>query len=560
MLSGDVHKEFPSDIKQRKKFNSYTYDLVNCDLTPNEKLITEKVNSVCETSEDIEQTKMDSCRDIGLDEDAGLELTMSLEGHVNPSDTINGNLANNFQDTKPSEFCCDCHCTRNFQQKDKTSIKSNSGNLDRDCSKHQLSHEHSFNVENDIKVLTFRTRLKLSRKLLSSTDLVSGSVKNDDTELQRNSNLSNDRSNCFNKNMALIFGCSATIVIILCLCGVVFMMNQSMEHTTSMNNNSSSYSKLHHVVVNSSKQHIETTTEPRIIMDLPYRSVRLEEFEEHLEKSKSAAEAFKVFFSDKSLTEEQVNSIMHMKRYYVHVDDNKDNDEHLDDYSDVDIDTVQASDAFIDDSDAMGLAFQHHTEMTSHPFSSCQDPQPELVRVDLQFDNPVQYFYPKCTILHRCRNTTGCCANGAVCAPRSKDGIELVYKYFMVVEQVPGVDGIQPAPHHAVFKTFINHTACECKPLVINTNCKKDCPIGFVKRRGDDENCKCMCKHGQRHCKQISRGLLPLEEEGLACIKRDECIVPDCQSGKFDINTGYCPAFRRHGHNRRGGKHRKRRG
>lgn len=49
--------------------------------------------------------------------------------------------------------------------------------------------------------------------------------------------------------------------------------------------------------------------------NIPFRSVSKDVFYKHLSKSNSAAEMLKIFFNDSSLTEEQVNSIMFMKKH-----------------------------------------------------------------------------------------------------------------------------------------------------------------------------------------------------------------------------------------------------
>lgn len=51
-------------------------------------------------------------------------------------------------------------------------------------------------------------------------------------------------------------------------------------------------------------------------------------------------------------------------------------------------------------------ATQHYEQVLYHPYSSCQDPQPEVIYIPPE--GHIKYI-PEYTILHRCRNTTGCC-------------------------------------------------------------------------------------------------------------------------------------------------------
>lgn len=51
-------------------------------------------------------------------------------------------------------------------------------------------------------------------------------------------------------------------------------------------------------------------------------------------------------------------------------------------------------------------ATEHYAQVFDHPYASCQDPQPEVIYIPPE--GHIKYI-PEYTILHRCRNTTGCC-------------------------------------------------------------------------------------------------------------------------------------------------------
>lgn len=79
----------------------------------------------------------------------------------------------------------------------------------------------------------------------------------------------------------------------------------------------------------------------------------------------------------------------------------------------------------------------HYAQVFDHPYSSCHDPQPEVIYIPPE--GHIKYI-PEYTILHRCRNTTGCCWDKSqTCTIKT---IQIVTRTFFV---------------SARFTFFINH-------------------------------------------------------------------------------------------------------
>ncbi|XP_052795856.1 uncharacterized protein LOC128228531 isoform X2 [Mya arenaria] len=269
-----------------------------------------------------------------------------------------------------------------------------------------------------------------------------------------------------------------------------------------------------------------------VVLDIPYQSVSLADFEAHLVRAKSAEELMKIFFKDPNLSAEQIRSIMYMKQ-----------NPKL--YS-TDFDPELPAHA--PEAEDMEAAFAHHMEVMTSPNSECV-PRPETERIEEVHEDSVKHFLPSCTIVHRCRKTTSCCPRGHECVP-TKEGIELFDKKFMVLEMQRGSEHLLPAKEHMVVaKTFVNHTACECRRMLVSSNCDKDCPQQFRKERPGID-CVCTCRQGHGKCRRIQRGLVALDEEDLVCIKEGNCIIPECQTGEFDVAKGFCSRSQRHKRNR----------
>lgn len=74
-------------------------------------------------------------------------------------------------------------------------------------------------------------------------------------------------------------------------------------------------------------------------------------------------------------------------------------------------------------------AYDHWEEMNESQLRECKDPKPEITYVrNVQPKN--RLYFPGCTVIHRCRNVSGCCGNASMeCAPKT---IQVITKSFFV--------------------------------------------------------------------------------------------------------------------------------
>lgn len=71
----------------------------------------------------------------------------------------------------------------------------------------------------------------------------------------------------------------------------------------------------------------------------------------------------------------------------------------------------------------------HIEEMANSPLGECKTPQPEIVNV-IDEENKHRVYFPQCTVVHRCKNVSGCCgAANRECGPIR---IEVIEKSFIV--------------------------------------------------------------------------------------------------------------------------------
>lgn len=112
------------------------------------------------------------------------------------------------------------------------------------------------------------------------------------------------------------------------------------------------------------------------------------------------------------------------------------------------------------------LAFEHGVKVRE--FGSCKIPRPEIVYTHT--DNPSKVYLPRGTILHRCSDTVGCCAQATQsCQPVKSD---VVHLYFFTISLVQANSSSHHHHHHRHRKlrqqqsveklTFVNHTECAC--------------------------------------------------------------------------------------------------
>lgn len=206
----------------------------------------------------------------------------------------------------------------------------------------------------------------------------------------------------------------------------------------------------------------------------------------------------------------------------------------------------------------------------------CKVPAARVIRVKDIYPDPSKEYLPRCTVLHRCGDSSGCCDSDAFqCVPSAKQEVALHF-YILSV----GKHGISYKTGNSIEQLlFVNHTACHCQPVndlprlqqdpdthrpqvgiqLETTNndhrskCR-ECPVPFTSRVYVDGRCGCDCFDRQRTCLRIKRGRDPLPDVERRCVEANYCHNPDCEYGIFDPETGYCP--RRHDESARTPPHR----
>ncbi|XP_074650566.1 uncharacterized protein LOC141905558 [Tubulanus polymorphus] len=188
-------------------------------------------------------------------------------------------------------------------------------------------------------------------------------------------------------------------------------------------------------------------------------------------------------------------------------------------------------------------AFKHLQEMMIQ--SQCHIPQPECIQIQNIAQTSSVYYMPKCTMVYRCSDTTGCCPEGFKCGPVK---IEQITRHFFALNYVAkgrGSNTVLPPEDFIETFTFENHTECGCQALKDAEigRCVK-CPFPYVLTKGAPF-CDCDCHRDDTHCRRVKLGQSTFTEDALVCIKVEECHLPVCEYGEFDmesIRIGKCPS------------------
>ncbi|XP_055948892.1 uncharacterized protein LOC129981878 [Argiope bruennichi] len=202
-------------------------------------------------------------------------------------------------------------------------------------------------------------------------------------------------------------------------------------------------------------------------------------------------------------------------------------------------------------------ANEHFVRMRSG--ARCGVPRSQVVCVrDLY---PDKEFLPRCTLLHRCTETSGCCEDDTMqCAPKAMQEVVL---HFYVLGNDHRSSDVEKL-------LFVNHTECECQPkrsLEMSTTTAstiateetpkevvdqypqgdqkyakcRSCPSPFCIRELEDGRCSCDCFDRHRPCIRIKRGRDALPDAERRCVLAGKCNVPDCDYGIYDPENGRCP-------------------
>ncbi|XP_023236810.1 uncharacterized protein LOC111633999 isoform X4 [Centruroides sculpturatus] len=90
----------------------------------------------------------------------------------------------------------------------------------------------------------------------------------------------------------------------------------------------------------------------------------------------------------------------------------------------------------------------------------CRTPGSRVIRVKDYYPDPSKEYLPRCTVVYRCGDDSGCCDNDAFqCVPRFVQEVALPFYTLHV-----GKQGLKIG--NTIEKLlFINHTQCECQPV-----------------------------------------------------------------------------------------------
>lgn len=266
------------------------------------------------------------------------------------------------------------------------------------------------------------------------------------------------------------------------------------------------------------------------------RAVPFSDFKRAMRSTYNATQFLRIF-AGKEATVEQLDMLLGNRRFHESERPHSDNTpgRNVRENGDDDGEFVMSSRST---ETVIDKALEHVHEMMRSPLNECKYPQPEIVYVqDNEAKNRV--YFPSCTVLHRCRNVTGCCKNtSSVCGPRR---VQIISKYFVVLDfasKNPTTTRLNTKMVEV--RQFMNHTECECKEIIGLPGCRQSCPSPFKKTRVGLK-CECECTKHHQNCLLIKDGLKPLHERSLVCIKNRDCQRPNCRYGFFNVNTGFCP-------------------
>lgn len=212
----------------------------------------------------------------------------------------------------------------------------------------------------------------------------------------------------------------------------------------------------------------------------------------------------------------------------------------------------------------------------------CRVPRTRVVHVKEFYSDPSKEYLPRCTILHRCGDDVGCCDSDQYqCVPRAVQEVTLHF-YTIHLQNQNGEVGLRNSVSKLLFP---NHTECECQPvndiprtaarpsrlahsgehnkvslhgpsaedpdLTAGSGMREElpsgpikchnCPDPFSRRLYEDGRCSCDCFEKQKRCLKIKRGREPLGDLARRCVETQDCHVPECEYGLYDVDSGRCP-------------------
>ena len=108
-------------------------------------------------------------------------------------------------------------------------------------------------------------------------------------------------------------------------------------------------------------------------------------------------------------------------------------------------------------------AFEHGVRVREQ--GACKEAKPQIIYVNST--DPSKVFLPRATILHRCSDSTGCCAHASqTCQPIQTQNVHLFFFTFTLhLNKKHPIRNNHKIRHHQRIEkfTFNNHTHCGCK-------------------------------------------------------------------------------------------------
>ncbi|XP_071087451.1 uncharacterized protein [Haliotis cracherodii] len=275
--------------------------------------------------------------------------------------------------------------------------------------------------------------------------------------------------------------------------------------------------------------------------------VPLSELKRQLQHTKNYYDFLRIFLNKKDLSNELIDEIVNARTIQKFLGAEKKSRDFNEEFDDEESWGVDEDDMHMDEEqdrldEELSEAMYHIEEMANSPLGECKTPQPEIVNV-IDEENKHRVYFPQCTVVHRCKNVSGCCGStNRECGPIR---IEVIEKSFIVVQLIG--DNTLPDKNMVEKKNFINHTECACKEKQGLPNCDKyKCPFPFMMMRKGVQ-CTCDCEQSADEnnyvCQSIKDGFIPLQERDLACIKAKTCLKPVCTHGTLHVQSGHCPSI-----------------
>lgn len=261
-----------------------------------------------------------------------------------------------------------------------------------------------------------------------------------------------------------------------------------------------------------------------------YKPIALEEFERNILDLRTHYDVIRMFLVNKSLSDDAITKLMDKEDSSDVIGDVGSQKRDYDYYND-------EWDYNEEEPAVMQKALEHYEEIKTGPLGECSEPRPEIVRVRDFTGDAHKIYIPKFTVIHKCRNVSGCCwVDSQECRPLN---IQIVWKPFITVNYNMDDDTVEKSTDSVEWVLFQNHTHCSCQNYNPLPECSSRCPHPFFMSRPHQE-CICDCKKNSIHCNKIKYGMEPLKPKEFECVKRNECMQPTCAGGRFDMRKGFC--------------------